>query len=188
MTESDNTEVKKFIEPKKEHTDEFLTTIKNLWANTRSGRRMFASREIKPVITVGQYNSQSEKYEPFLGTEQISIVATSAAAHTLTCPAGKRYKVKFCSSQDDTTAPTSMTLSGTLNGTAVTWLVQGSYDAAQIATLVGSVFGAGTGGALWSAILLPITLNGGDTLTATAGGFQVADVRSTTFVYEEFVL
>ena len=176
MTETDNPKVKEHLGLK---DGQLLKRIEELDDNERDFQKMFESREIKPVIMLGEFNPISKKYE--LGgikyrTTSYSLDATSAAAHTFTVTAGQTWEIYG--------------ISGFNANRASAWSFNFSLDAGTtVYSLPGIAYPANGGtAAVGSSIMLsePLTLIGSSTNTviiATAITFQAADVMRVCLLY-----
>lgn len=185
MTETDNPKVREHIEPKLEQR---MKRLSEATINEKDINNWFESREIKPTSGIFVYNSTSKRYEFMRGSQSVTHNTTSAAAATLTCPAGHRYIVKLVNSNDDTTA-VSYSVVAAINGTNISLLADGNavgIDERQ--TLIGAPFFVEAAGTMHAAVMGPIELNAGDSISVTATGFVALDGRSTVFLYEDITM
>jgi len=114
-----------------------------------------------------------------------SVAVASAAAHTLTCPAGHAYKIKYASIRNSTRGVQYQHTITPNGGTASIF----SMLNGGVATI--SMCGLGAGGlagANGSATCGDIWMQAGDTLTLTDVAFVVADVMRHDIIYEDYTL
>ena len=171
--------------------DQSVSGIDRLIATVRSGigRKWFSSQELKPTIPTMKYNSITGRYEYRNGNQLVIANGGSAATDVLTCPAGRRYIVRFISSSNDTT-DTRYNMAGVIGGTAIDFLITGdATDGTRIAILVGAPFYVPVLGmaTLETAILNPIVLDAGDTLTITQVDYVALDGTVYNYIIEEIV-
>lgn len=171
MTETDNPDVKKHIEPIPENTDEFLARLSNLTMNDRDIRKYFASREIKPTLVIAHYNSYTKKFEFTYGEPVFQTNTTSADTHTFTVPAGESWKVIFVSYVDNTTNYNASLVITDADGNAMLFTATGVVAAATTST--------------WT-MPAPITIREGGVVETTNAAFVALD-DVLTIVYVEVI-
>lgn len=186
MTETDNQKVKDHIETER---SQLIRSIDQLGDPERPFQKMFESREIKPVVLIGRYNRDTKKYEISQIKQTVLFSTVSAATYTITCPANTRYHVKYFAGRDDTSA-TFYSLTGTINGQAITFLPTSlsASDVGQIAILIGNNTFLAVGGLVCQAITGPITLNPGDTLVMTMVNYVALDDTEYVAIVDEEVI
>lgn len=156
------------------------------------GRHLFLSHKIGPNMPIAWYNPTTG--HPVLGPHgyfvpNISWTTTSAAALTLTCPAGHRYKVYYAGCRNATQA-TDGTLSGTIGGNAWTDFNQKNGVAMAVQSTIVFI-GAGCqvydGVAVVGCNALPfVWLNAGDTLTMTLATYAAGNNTEHMFLFEDY--
>lgn len=147
--------------------------------------RHFLSRIITPTAAVGHYSPDTGKYVlgPFgYYTPGVSFTTASAAALTLTCPAGYRYRVYWGSAINVTQAST-VNLSCTIGGnTPAIPLAVSNNSQVQHNVCIGT---AGT--FVVNKNVLPyLWLNAGDTATMTNNTYAAGNDTEHIFLYEAY--
>lgn len=191
MTETDDPKVKEWLKGKLEQRMKRLSEIET---NEKDINNFFESREIKPIIDLGYYNPNTDKY--VLGdwrrtmTPNSSWTTTSAAALTLTCPAGHRYRVYYAGARN-ASAASIVTLSGTIGGNAVT-----NFHAPHGAITTGThaVIG-GTGGPYYDGVgvagdehIREVWLNATDALVMTLSVYNAGNDTEHLFLFEDYLV
>lgn len=187
--------------PQKEHLkeiepDQSVVGIDTLDDTARNDarRKWFVSQAIQPVVIQGYYNEDTGRY--VLGdwrntmTPNSSWTTTSAAALTLTCAAGHRYRVYYASARNASQA-TAVTLSGVINGNAV-----GAFNENCVLTATTRIICLGGQGVAIDAIAgsygangpREIWLNAGDTLTMTLSAYAGGNDTEHLFMFEDYTV
>lgn len=190
MTETDNPKVKEHLGLK---DGQLLKRIEEIDDNERDFQKMFESREVKPVISLGYYNPKTKKYVlgPNSGasvmTPSIQTSTTSAATSVLTCAAGYTYKVIACGYSNSTRA-TNAKLELTVSGGSAKIITHGTT--AALATHIWHLIGGEnprSNAVGWNVQLSePVWLSAGDALTITDLTFQAADSMYYFYLYERY--
>jgi len=190
--------------PMKEHLnkvddDQCLKQIAELddTQMTQPGRHFFRSQELVPVLQHGYYSSSQGRY--ILGstswrdnmTPNSSWTTTSAAALTLTCATGHRYRVYYAGCRNATQA-SDCVLSGNIGGNAWTdFNDKGGGAPTQLDTIVL----IGGGGRVYDGVgvmgresIKEVWMNAGDTLTMTLSVYAAANNTEHLFLFEDYTL
>jgi len=167
--------------------DQNVNTIVDIMLTVKNtiGKKYFWSKMLNNFFHFGKYNQSTGRIELSNVEQGIATLATDVATHTLTCPANRRYHVKFCSSVEGGFATRAYSLAAVQSGTTVNYLAAGGVMAVGIAqVLIGTPFCINNAGAFNPAIPNPITLNPGDTLGITMDGLIAGDGHHTYWVYD----
>jgi len=145
-------------------------------------RRWFVSRMINPMIKMGYYDPATGY--PVLGspsdsyTWESEFTTASAAALTLTCPAGYRMDIHHASAWNATQASTC-TITASISGNTLTLITGASGTTAN----TGAVIGAFTG--LSNAHHnIPIGLSAGDSITLTLNTYAAGNDTQHQIIYK----
>lgn len=170
-------------------SDQNANGIERIWLTIRNElrRKWFVSQSVAPTIKIGEYNSYTGKFEPIRGSQAIQYSTVSLGTNSLTCPSGHRYIVKYASILNSTTG-TGVTLSGSINGSAITLLTYAATVTGVNMVTIGMPFTIDAVAGFFPAIMNPIELNPGDSLTMTSDGFVALDAMQYVWVYEDVVL
>jgi len=164
--------------------ERLTTTLKNAL-----NKHWFHSQVIQPTTQLFQYNSVTGRYETmFSDTQTITANTANAATSTLTCPAGRSYKVYWATRNNATRAAT-YTLDAVINGVALALIPD---DGQTIAINEARLFFGPSSyldlGTLGHIVLPYIILQPGDTLTITDTTWVALDGQTTNWIYQERAL
>jgi len=175
---------------KKVETDQTLNGIASLNRSLRNqdSRHLAVSQMIQPVLSQGEYNSFTGRYQACCGGQRATSTTVAIATSTITCPAGHKYKIKILSATEAGFTATSYAIAGTISGTALTILPDGgNMLAGQSALLIGSPVHVNGAGALEPS-LTTLELNEGDTLTITMSDWGAGDTWNLQYIFEDIVI
>lgn len=169
-----------------------IDTVENTVRND-AGRHYAVSQLLQPVYLQGYYDNITGRYVN--GDWRQSMVpnsswtTTSAAALTLTCATGHRYRVYYAGARNATQA-TLVTLSGSIGGNAWTNF---NIEQATGATTTLPVIGGGNQyydgiGVAGTNAIKEIWLNAGDTLTMTLSVYAAGNNTEHMFMFEDYTL
>lgn len=158
-----------------------------------AGRKFFVSQEIGPKADMAWYNRTTGRLIPgpygyFVPNS--SWTTTSAAALTLTCAAGHRYRVYYAGARNATQA-TDLVLSGVIGGNA--WTEFNTTNGFTFATTETIALIGTTGGQVYDGVgvigkpgINELWLNAGDTLTMTLGTYAAGNNTEHLFMFEDY--
>lgn len=178
MTETDNPEVKKHLELK---DGQLLKRLEEIDDNKRDFQKMFESREIKPVVVVGEYNNNTGRYvlqgKPLASS---SFTTATAASLTLTCATGHRYYVYYAAAKNATqTTATGVTAS--IGGNSVTINATNGLNTSAWQVVIGLVTAAAV-----QTTTAPIWLNAGDSITVTVATYGAGNDTEHLILYLDY--
>lgn len=164
-------------------------------ARNDARRKWFLSQQIVPAVIVGELDTATGKIttsgNKTIPRTSTSVLATSSATHTLTCPAGHAYKVIYASARDETTGP-AYTLTYTPNGqtAGVIRTYVGNMIAAKTYALLGGteILTDPGAGIYYSNINGPLWMRPGDALVITNANYVALDVCYQLFIYEDYTI
>lgn len=180
---------------KKIEPDQSLDGIQTIDDTVRNdaGRKWFVSQAIQPVMILGGYNANTGRY--LLGSWRDTMVpnsswtTTSAAASTLTCPTGHRYRVYYAGARNASQS-TDVTLSGTINGNSWTNF---NTDGGSVCNTTTTTNVIGGGNQFYDGVnvngkaaIPELWLNAGDTLTMTLGTYAAGNNTEHLFMFEDY--
>lgn len=147
-------------------------------------RRWFASRILQPMFKTGYYDSNTGLF--VLGspsdsyTWESEFTTASAAALTLTCPAGYRYEIVYAAAWNATQVSTC-TASASIAGNTMSLIVGTSGTAVNSGMVMGGFNGA-------TAITLtgPIGLSAGDTFTLTLNTYAAGNDTEHQIIFRSY--
>lgn len=163
-------------------------TVKN-----EAGRKWFISQAITPVVVMGGYSDDTGKIVLQSPSWRDSMVpnsshtTASAAALTLTCATGHRYRVYYAGARNATQA-TNLTLSGVIGGN--TWTSFNCAGSVSTQTTIPAIGGIGQTDAAagWAGSVNEIWLNAADTLTMTLTVYAAGNNTEHLFMFEDYTL
>jgi len=175
---------------KKVADDQCLNGIDTLDDTQRNeaDRHYAVSQLLQPGIVTGYYSTAQGRFIPGYSswrdnmTCESSFTTASAAAFTLTCPAGHRYEVRQAGALNATQLSTT-TLSASISGNALTCLGTSSSG-----TVMQMCIGNGAGTTTSVPQMNSIWLDAGDTLTLTLNTYAGGNDTEHFFIYNDHTL
>lgn len=171
---------------KKITPDQNLSDIEQIDDTRVSGfKQWFMSRLIGPFIKLGYYDADADRIVQGSPSESYTweseFTTASAAALTLTCPAGYRYEVYHACAWNVTQA-SSTTLTATIGGNTLTLIT----TAAGQTQIKGLAIGQGFGALSDYSHTAPIGLSAGDTMTLTCGTYAAGNDTQHQYVFKSY--